>query len=254
MAAKTPVQASLYFPLWSSRWTSGRSLAPAVRVDRTQTNTNPTKTTPPQKSLALNWQAQTRLLLFLSIIFWTLIAVIHFLKKFYLKTADTLRSGRLRLKSSCDVSSGLSVGWRETGWRTDITQDCPASSSSLWWSCCPAAVNFAIWTSTTTSCRFMGGGLWLWGAGAQLKRAPTRKSHDAFMVNQFQILVKTKIILLCDSDSTTTHLPLKHTGNYWLLLTSTTEASKSALLLVFFWGGLSVLISLWLLSSSPKLS
>lgn len=120
------------------------------------------------------------------------------------------------------------------GWRTDITQDCPASSSSLWWSCCPAAVNSAIWTSTTTSCRFIGGGLWLWGAGAQLKRAPTCKSHDALMVNQFQTLVKTKIILLCESGSTTTHLPLKHTGNYWLLLTSTIEGDRRFLFLSGF--------------------
>lgn len=33
------------------------------------------------------------------------------------------------------------------GWRTDITQDC-LPSLSLWWPCCPAAVNSAIWTST----------------------------------------------------------------------------------------------------------
>lgn len=103
-------------------------------------------------SLALN-EHQIFPLLFLRLILLLLIAAIHFKKKrIFLKTVDTLRRKWLGEKTWCEVKlvpwlclcvCGMG-GHGQTGWRTDITQDCPV----LWWPCCPAAVNYAIWTST----------------------------------------------------------------------------------------------------------
>lgn len=52
-----------------------------------------------------------------------------FFQNFYLSTADAWNRERVSLKTLCDVSWGLSV----CGKRTDITQDLPYFSSSIWW-------------------------------------------------------------------------------------------------------------------------
>lgn len=49
LAAKTPVQAGLCYPRWLSRWAWGCSVVWSAWVDRTQTRTNPMKTTRPRK-------------------------------------------------------------------------------------------------------------------------------------------------------------------------------------------------------------